>query len=70
MGTTQFLIFQISEKQFELELTDGWYALRTIIDIPLCSQLIRKNIVIGTKLLIQGATILNSEGCAPLEVFI
>lgn len=61
--------FQSDTKKYELELCDGWYALRTIIDEPLCHQIIKGKIEIGTKLLISGAELVNCDGCHPLEVF-
>ncbi|RZC37249.1 breast cancer type 2 susceptibility protein -like [Asbolus verrucosus] len=53
--------------KFELELTDGWYSIRTIIDEPLCSQVLKNTIAIGTKLVMCGAELLNCDGCHPLE---
>ncbi|KAK4877391.1 hypothetical protein RN001_009897 [Aquatica leii] len=52
----------------EVELTDGWYSVWTTIDDLLVQQINLSKIVVGTKLIIQGAEILNCEGCHPLEV--
>ncbi|KAK9744211.1 BRCA2, helical [Popillia japonica] len=52
----------------ELELTDGWYCITTLIDAPLVAAVRRKKIKIGTKLLICGAQLLNCDGCHPLQV--
>ncbi|XP_066256006.1 breast cancer type 2 susceptibility protein homolog [Euwallacea similis] len=52
---------------YELELTDGWYPIRTIIDSPLCQQIAKGKIKIGTKLMIYGAELKNCDGCHPLE---
>ncbi|CAH2014697.1 unnamed protein product [Acanthoscelides obtectus] len=50
----------------EIELTDGWYAVKTVIDEPLCAQVYGK-IQVGTKLVTCGAELLNCDGCHPLE---
>ncbi|KAF2898879.1 hypothetical protein ILUMI_07307 [Ignelater luminosus] len=61
-------IIKVSDHSFELELTDGWYAIRTLIDQPLCKQIFISKIKIGTKLIVQCAEILNCEGCHPLNI--
>ncbi|EFA00407.2 breast cancer type 2 susceptibility protein homolog [Tribolium castaneum] len=60
-------IFNLGLNKFELELTDGWYSIRTLIDTPLCQQIANGKIQIGTKLVIFGAELLNCDGCHPLE---
>ncbi|XP_044760230.1 breast cancer type 2 susceptibility protein-like [Coccinella septempunctata] len=52
----------------ELELTDGWYCIRAIIDDLLCYQINMQRIKIGSKLIITGAELMNCSGCHPLEV--
>ncbi|VEN48732.1 unnamed protein product [Callosobruchus maculatus] len=52
--------------KYELDLTDGWYAVRTVIDEPLSAQ-VHGKIQIGTKLITSGAELLNCDGCHPLE---
>lgn len=53
---------------YELELTDGWYAIRTIIDGPLNDAIKRQKLQIGFKIVTQGAELINCEGCHPLQV--
>ncbi|KAJ3661217.1 hypothetical protein Zmor_005625 [Zophobas morio] len=60
-------IINLQSDQFELELTDGWYSIRTVIDEPLCRQVRLRKIRVGTKLITCGAEILNCEGCHPLQ---
>ncbi|CAG9840292.1 unnamed protein product [Diabrotica balteata] len=52
----------------ELELTDGWYGIRTVIDEHLNQQIFAGKIKIGTKLITCGAELMNCDGCHPLDV--
>uniref|UniRef100_A0A6P7GXJ0 Breast cancer type 2 susceptibility protein homolog n=1 Tax=Diabrotica virgifera virgifera TaxID=50390 RepID=A0A6P7GXJ0_DIAVI len=52
----------------ELELTDGWYGVRTAIDEHLNYQIFAGKIKIGTKLITCGAELMNCDGCHPLDV--
>ncbi|XP_065161772.1 breast cancer type 2 susceptibility protein-like [Atheta coriaria] len=61
-------IIQICGKKIELILTDGWYPIRTSIDQLLSQQIYKGKLVVGTKLMIQGAEILDcDDGCHPLD---
>ncbi|KAI8837475.1 hypothetical protein BJ741DRAFT_603593 [Chytriomyces cf. hyalinus JEL632] len=52
-----------------LELSDGWYSLKALIDPVLHQAVARGNIYVGQKLLIFGAQVIGSVGSAtPLEV--
>lgn len=53
----------------ELELCDGHYVLRALMDIDLQKMICKKRLVIGTKIMVQGAELIGlDEGCFPLEV--
>lgn len=53
-----------------LELSDGWYGIRTSgLDVVLSKAISNGKITVGTKLVIQGAELVGiEEGCTPLEV--
>lgn len=53
-----------------LELCDGWYSIKTnALDSILSNAVIAGKIMVGTKLIIQGADIVGfEEPCSPLEV--
>ncbi|CAH0547239.1 unnamed protein product [Brassicogethes aeneus] len=53
--------------KYELELTDGWYAIKTVVDDPLSFQVFKRKIQVGTKLITSGAEVYNCDGCYPLE---
>lgn len=53
----------------ELELSDGWYSLMSTLDHQMVQFVNDGKIKIGTKLVIQGARIVDLEhGCHPLDV--
>jgi hypothetical protein len=55
-------------KKITLELTDGWYSINTIIDIPLQNLVLNGKIFIGQKLQIIGAQLKQNEnGISPLD---
>lgn len=53
-----------------LELSDGWYGIKTsILDAVLTKAVVNGKIVVGSKLIVQGAEIVGfEEACSPLEV--
>ncbi|KAF7643381.1 hypothetical protein LDENG_00240480 [Lucifuga dentata] len=49
-------------------LTDGWYAIKALLDGPLTSMLRKGRLAIGGKLIIHGAELIGSQdACCPLE---
>ncbi|XP_028818808.1 breast cancer type 2 susceptibility protein isoform X2 [Denticeps clupeoides] len=49
-------------------LTDGWYAIRGLLDTPLTAALSKGRLPVGGKLVIHGAELVGShEACSPLE---
>ncbi|XP_022911876.2 breast cancer type 2 susceptibility protein homolog isoform X1 [Onthophagus taurus] len=52
----------------EIELTDGWYSIPALIDRALNFEVGKGKIKVGTKIVTTGVTLLNCEGCHPLEV--
>ncbi|KAL0973569.1 hypothetical protein UPYG_G00206250 [Umbra pygmaea] len=49
-------------------LTDGWYAIKALLDVPLTAMLHRGRLGIGGKLLVHGAELVGSQdACSPLE---
>jgi hypothetical protein len=52
----------------KIELTDGWYSIPAMLDLPLTSLVVEGKIAIGHKLSICMAELVGgSEGCSPLE---
>ncbi|XP_067102782.1 breast cancer type 2 susceptibility protein [Osmerus mordax] len=49
-------------------LTDGWYAIKAQMDAPLTAMLAKGRLVVGGKLVIQGAQLVGPQtACSPLE---
>lgn len=52
-----------------IELTDGWYSIRALLDRPLTRLLNDGKLVVGQKLCVYGAELVGSEqAVSPLEV--
>ncbi|NXA51689.1 BRCA2 protein, partial [Nothocercus julius] len=51
-----------------IEVTDGWYGIRALLDPPLKAFLHRRQLTVGQKVIVHGAELVGSQdGCAPLE---
>ncbi|KAJ7396745.1 BRCA2, DNA repair associated [Pitangus sulphuratus] len=51
-----------------IEVTDGWYGIRALLDPPLKAFLDRRRLTVGQKIIVHGAELVGSEnGCTPLE---
>lgn len=51
-----------------IELTDGWYAVKALLDPPLLALLKSGRLTVGKKIIMHGAELVGSPGpCAPLE---
>ncbi|KAG7321641.1 hypothetical protein KOW79_014499 [Hemibagrus wyckioides] len=49
-------------------VTDGWYPIKALLDLPLSAMLRKGRIRVGVKLLIHGAELIGSQdACPPLE---
>ena len=52
-----------------IELTDGWYCIKTAIDKALSAMIQKGRLFVGQKLCIFGAELIGSDdACSPLEV--
>ncbi|KAL2913704.1 hypothetical protein HK105_206720 [Polyrhizophydium stewartii] len=51
-----------------IEVTDGWYRIRAMLDDRLKFLVSRGSIAVGLKLRLHGAQLVGSEACAPLEL--
>ncbi|KAI6056025.1 BRCA2 [Marmota monax] len=51
-----------------IELTDGWYAVKALLDPPLLALLKNGRLAVGQKIVIHGADLVGSpDACTPLE---
>ncbi|XP_030331466.1 breast cancer type 2 susceptibility protein [Strigops habroptila] len=51
-----------------IEVTDGWYGIRALLDPPLKAFLHRRRLAVGQKIIVHGAELVGSQnGCTPLE---
>ncbi|RHN69099.1 putative breast cancer type 2 susceptibility protein [Medicago truncatula] len=58
-----------SNEALKVELTDGWYSINAILDVPLSKQLAAGRLFVGQKLRIWGAGLCGWNGpVSPLEV--
>ncbi|XP_060682959.1 breast cancer type 2 susceptibility protein [Hemiscyllium ocellatum] len=51
-----------------VEVTDGWYGIKALLDLPLTSLLQKRRLVVGQKIIVHGAELIGSQdACTPLE---
>ncbi|NXC04767.1 BRCA2 protein, partial [Orthonyx spaldingii] len=51
-----------------IEVTDGWYGIRALLDPPLRAFLDRRKLTVGQKIIVHGAELIGPQnGCTPLE---
>ncbi|NWR51019.1 BRCA2 protein, partial [Regulus satrapa] len=51
-----------------IEVTDGWYGIRALLDPPLKALLDRRRLTVGQKIIVHGAELVGPQnGCTPLE---
>ncbi|XP_069061663.1 breast cancer type 2 susceptibility protein isoform X1 [Pleurodeles waltl] len=51
-----------------IEVTDGWYGIKALLDPPLSALVNRKRLAVGSKIIVHGAELIGSdEACTPLE---
>ncbi|NXY64080.1 BRCA2 protein, partial [Callaeas wilsoni] len=51
-----------------IEVTDGWYGIRALLDPPLKAFLDRRRLTVGQKIIVHGAELVGPRnGCTPLE---
>uniref|UniRef100_A0A7M4FUI4 BRCA2 DNA repair associated n=1 Tax=Crocodylus porosus TaxID=8502 RepID=A0A7M4FUI4_CROPO len=51
-----------------IEVTDSWYSIRAVLDLPLKVLLQRRRLTVGQKIIVHGAELVGSQNaCTPLE---
>uniref|UniRef100_UPI00398F62FB breast cancer type 2 susceptibility protein isoform X2 n=1 Tax=Pristiophorus japonicus TaxID=55135 RepID=UPI00398F62FB len=51
-----------------IEVTDGWYGIKALLDLPLTTLLLKRRLVVGQKIIVHGAELIGSQdACTPLE---
>ncbi|NXM44249.1 BRCA2 protein, partial [Gymnorhina tibicen] len=51
-----------------IEVTDGWYGIRALLDPPLKAFVDRRRLTVGQKIIVHGAELVGPQnGCTPLE---
>lgn len=51
-----------------IEVTDGWYGIRAVLDPPLQSLLSKQKLSVGQKIVVHGAELVGSQNAStPLE---
>ncbi|XP_037983493.1 breast cancer type 2 susceptibility protein isoform X2 [Motacilla alba alba] len=51
-----------------IEVTDGWYGIRALLDPPLKAFLDRRRLTVGQKIIVHGAELVGPQnGCTPLD---
>uniref|UniRef100_K7FXU8 BRCA2 DNA repair associated n=1 Tax=Pelodiscus sinensis TaxID=13735 RepID=K7FXU8_PELSI len=52
-----------------IEVTDGWYCIRALLDPPLQALLHGRRLTVGQKIIVHGAELVGSQdACTPLEI--
>ncbi|XP_074838457.1 breast cancer type 2 susceptibility protein [Carettochelys insculpta] len=52
-----------------IEVTDGWYGIRALLDPPLQALLCGRSLTVGQKIIVHGAELVGSQdACSPLEM--
>ncbi|XP_019380064.1 PREDICTED: breast cancer type 2 susceptibility protein isoform X2 [Gavialis gangeticus] len=51
-----------------IEVTDSWYSIKAVLDLPLKMLLQRRRLTVGQKIIVHGAELVGSQNaCTPLE---